>query len=57
MLTKENHIDIAKIIQEARKENYTKGYINFSQHIDKLCEYFKRDNADFDEEEFRSNFL
>lgn len=57
MLTKENHIEISKIIQEARKENYTIGYINFSKHIDRLCEYFKLDNPSFDEQEFRSVFI
>lgn len=57
MLTKENHIEIAKIIQEAREENYTNGYINFSRHIDRLCEYLKRDNPSFSEEEFRAVFL
>jgi glycerol-3-phosphate O-acyltransferase len=57
MLTKENHTDIAKIIQEAREENYTNGYINFSKHIDRLCEYFKQDNSNFNEEEFRAIFL
>ena len=56
MLTKENHTEIAKIIQEAREENNTIGYINFSRHIDRLCEYFKRDNPNFSEEEFRANF-
>ncbi len=56
MLTKENHTEIAKIIQEAREENYTIGYINFSRHIDRLCEYFKRDNPNFNEELFRANF-
>jgi len=57
MLTKENHTDIAKIIQEAREEYYIKGYVNFSKHIDRLCEYFKKDNPSFDEQEFRDNFL
>ena len=57
MLTKENHIAISKIIQEAREELYTNGYINFSKHIDRLCEYFKQDNPSFDEHEFRDAFV
>lgn len=57
MLTKENHIAISKIIQEAREELYAKGYINFSRHIDRLCEYFKQDNPSFDEHEFRDAFI
>ena len=57
MLTKENHIAIANIIQEAREENYTVGYINFSKHIDRLCKYFKQDNPSFNEEEFRDIFV
>lgn len=57
MLTKENHTEIAKIIQEAREENRVNGYINFSRHIDRLRGYFKKDNPSFNEDEFRSNFL
>jgi glycerol-3-phosphate O-acyltransferase len=57
MLTKENHTDIAEIIQKAREENYTEGYINFSKHIDRLCTYFKQDNPDFDEDKFRAVFI
>lgn len=56
MIDKENHIEIAKILQKSREELYTVGYINFSKHIDRLCEYFKKDNPDFDEQEFRNVF-
>jgi len=56
MLSKENHTEIAKIIEESRQQLYVDGYVNFSLHIDKLCRYFRKDNPKFDEQEFRNNF-
>ena len=56
MLSEKNHTEIAKIIEESRQQLYVDGYVNFSLHIDKLCQYFKIDNPKFDEEKFRDNF-
>jgi len=56
MLSKENHTEIAKIIQKSREEVYTQGYVNLSLFIDRLCRYMKEDNPNFDECEFRNNF-